>query len=451
MTAYNRLSFYDRQKIEEGLDVGKSFRQIGEILGRSTSTISREVKENRSPKASPQTKKVKCRELNCCTVTGLCEQCPYPHRVCVECKRIDCRGVCKTYAVQTSCLKLASAPWVCNSCNKRRYGCRRQGRMDYTALRADAKSVEVRRESRQGFDMTLNEMEKAAAMVKEGLSRGLSPYETSVAYAGVLKVSESTLYRLVEAGIGGLANIELERKVGFKPRRHTSQKKSTSHSKERSYEAFCALPKARQATTTEMDCVEGRRCDTQTGFTLYHRPSHLQLLFLLSEQEQDQVKKVLAHIKSICPEALFEELFATVLTDNGGEFGDEDGMDTLFGGSVGDPHLFYCDPRRSDQKCRCEKNHSEIRQLLPKDAKTPFDELDMWDMAVVASHINSNPRKILCGLSPIQMFKTMFGEEGTGFLMAAGIEEIPLDKLTLKPYIVDIERRKRGLPPINWK
>lgn len=451
MTAYRRLTIYDRQKIEEGLDESKSFRQIAEVIGRSPSTVSREVKENRSPKASTRQKKVKCRELNTCTVSGLCDTCSHPHSVCVECKLIDCRDVCEVYAVQTSCLKLARSPWVCNSCAKRRYGCKRTGRQEYIARRADAKSTEVRSESRQGFDMSLEKMEKAAAMIKEGLSRGLSPYETSVAYAGVLNVSESTMYRLVEAGVGGLANIELERKVGFKLRRHSSSKKSTSHNKKRSYEAFCELSKERQATTIEMDCMEGRRCDMQTALTLYHRPTHLQIPLLLPEQIQEEVTKTLIHLKSICPEELWLNLFSTVLTDNGDEFSDEDGMDELFGGNLGNPHLFYCDPRRSDQKAGCEKNHSECRQLLPKNGKTPFDELDVWDISVVASHVNSNPRKILCGLSPIQMFKAMFGGEGEGFLLALGIEEISLDKLTLKPYILDIERKKRGLPPINWK
>jgi len=137
------------------------------------------------------------------------------------------------------------------------------------------------------------------------------------------------------------------------------------------------------------------------------------------------------------------------LTDNGGEFCDEDGIDLIFGGARSNPRLFYCDLRRSDQKSRCEKNHSELRQLVPK-GKTPFDELDEWDVAVAASHANSNPRKALFGRSPIQMFKSIFGKDGCTFLDALGIEEIPLDKLVLKPKIIDIERQKRGLPPINW-
>lgn len=451
MTAYSRLSLYDRQKIEEGLDENLSFRSIAQSINRSPSTVSREVRDNRIAKATSRAKRGKCREQRCCTLTGLCAVCPHPHSVCVECTRIDCRDICSTYIAQVACPTTVASPWVCNGCLKRKYGCKRYSRTLYLAKSADAQASAVRSESRRGFDMTLEEMERAAMMIKEGLSRGLSPYETSIAYAGMLAVSESSVYRLVEAGIGGLANIELERKVGFRPRHHAAKKKSTSHGKERSYKAFCGLVEDRQATAIEMDCVEGRRCDAQVVLTLFHRPSHFQLLFLLSEHTQEQVTSALVYLQSICSKQLWARLFFTTLTDNGGEFCDEDGMDGLFGGKKSDPHLFYCDPRRSDQKGRCEKNHSEIRQLLPKEGNTPFDELDSWDMAVVASHTNSSPRKTLCGLSPIKMFKGMLGEDGEDLLATLGIEEMPLDRLVLKPWILDIEREKRGLPPLNWK
>ena len=449
MTAYKRLTLYDRKKIEEGLDAGLSFRTIADAIGKSPSTVSREVKENRSSKPSGRVKKSRCREQNHCSVRGLCDACPHQRAVCVECKRVDCRDVCTAYALQVSCLKVATSPWVCNSCTKRRYGCNRPGRMLYLANAADTKAAEIRSESRRGFDMGQDKAVAASVLINEGLSRGLSPYEISVAYAGRLSVSESTMYRLVDAGIGGLANIQLERKVAFRPRRHIRPKSTTKHSKERSYEAFSALGDDRKKTTLEMDCVEGRARDRQCALTLFQRTTHFQILALLPEQTDGHVRAALSYLKSQCPERLWKRLALTVLTDNGGEFSDEDGIDLVFGGCKSNPHLYYCDPRRSDQKCFCEKNHSEIRQLIPK-GKTPFDELDAWDLAVVSSHANSNPRKVLFDLSPIQMFKAVFGKDGREFLDALGIEEIPLDRLVLKPKIIDMERKKRGLPPINW-
>lgn len=450
MTAYKRLTLYERQKIEELLDHRLSFRKIAKTLGRDASTVSREIKNNRYRKdKKAKTGKVKCRERDECKVVGICRTCPFPKTLCRTCPNFDCRGRCSIYRKQGACTQIERAPWVCNGCPKKSYGCKRDVRMYYSASLADMKSCETRTESRSGFDMEEKYSEEVGELIKEGLGRGLSPYEISITYAARLEVSESTIYRMVNAGVGGCMNLELQRKVAFKPREHTKPKASTKHDKRRSYTAFQNLDEGRQATATEMDCIEGRRSDMQAALTLYNRPSHLQIPLLLAEHTQDEVIHVLSSVKDVCPAPLFKKLMATCLTDNGGEFSDEEVLDELFGGSVENPHLFYCNPGCSSNKPNCEKNHSEIRALLPK-GKTPFDELDAWDMAVVASHVNSTPRKSLCGKSPIQMFSAYYGEDGKEFLYTLGVEEIPPDRLFLKPQILDIERKKRGLPPINW-
>jgi len=449
MTDYNQLTLYDRQKIEEGLNDRLGFRAIARAIERSPSTVSREVKTNRTMKAVKAQKSV-CRNRNWCKLTGVCEVCRREGATCAACDIRDCSEVCRAYLSQVTCERLTKAPWICNGCRKNRYGCKRNNRMVYSAKAADVLSTERRSESRQGFDMPMERAEHIAAVVRPALKRGLSPYEVSVLYADMVDVSVSTLYRMIEAGVGDMANIDLERKVGFKPRAHTRCKSQTKHSKERNYEAFCALPEERQAAATEMDTVEGRKLDRQCLLTLYHKPSHAHLAFLMSAQECNETKDRLGHLRKVCPPSVFKCLTETVLTDNGGEMADEDGLDAIFGGTIKDPHLYYCDPRRSDQKAGCEKNHSELRQVFPK-VITPMDEVDNWDVAVALSHVNSTPRKVLCGKTPIQMFLTFFGDEGKELLDNLGIEEVHRDKIMLKPEILDIERRKRGLPPLFSK
>ena len=446
MKDYNQLTLYDRQKIEEGLNDCLGFRAIARTIERSPSTVSREVKENRTLKAVKAQKSV-CRNRNWCKFTAVCEVCRREGAICATCDIRDCQDMCKVYLAQITCERLTKAPWVCNGCRKNKYGCNRHNRMVYLAKAADVLSTERRSVSRQGFDMTSERAGHIAAVVRPALKRGLSPYEVSVLYADMVDVSVSTLYRMIEAGIGDMANIDLERKVGFKPRAHTKPRSQTRHSKERNYEAFSKLSEDRKAAATEMDTVEGRKCDRQCLLTLYHKPSHIHLAFLMSAQECDETKGALVYLGRICPPSVFKCLAETVLTDNGGEMADEDGIDAIFGGTLEDPHLFYCDPRRSDQKPHCEKNHSEIRQILPK-VITPMDEVDDTDVAVALSHVNSSPRKVLCGKSPIQMFLTFFGSKGRELLDNLGIKEIHRDKIVLKPEILDIERKKRGLPPL---
>ena len=93
-------------------------------------------------------------------------------------------------------------------------------------------------------------------------------------------------------------------------------------------------------------------------------------------------------------------VFRAVLTDNGAEFSDEGAIAALLGEGPGETRLFYCDPRRSDQKGACERNHVEIRKLLPKGAGLRFDRLSPADLALAMSHVNSEPRGALGFATP---------------------------------------------------
>lgn len=46
---YSQLTLKERKEIEAGLDRGDPFRGIASLIGRQPSTVSREVRENRSP------------------------------------------------------------------------------------------------------------------------------------------------------------------------------------------------------------------------------------------------------------------------------------------------------------------------------------------------------------------------------------------------------------------
>ena len=447
---YKQLSLKERREIEDGLYRGDSIREIARLIDRSASTVSREVKQNRVIQAH-KAKKASCREANWCKRSGICaEKCPYPGARCAGCDKVDCRSICPEYATQSACDILARCPWVCNPCRKRRYGCNRANRWVYDAKLAHDKAAQLRSDSRCGIDMERERAEVALAKIKEGLSRGLSPYELSVLYEDTIGVHRSTIYRWVEAGYGNLTNLELERKVGFKQRTHRTAK-ATSHSRWRSHAAFEKLPDAIKASATEMDTVVGRSADRQAVLTLYSRASHLQLALLLGEKSPAEVVRVLKVLKKTCPEKIFADLFRSVLTDNGEEFADEKGLGKVFGEGANpkaNPHLYYCDVRASQQKAGCEKNHSEIRQILQK-GRFVFDDLDIWDLSVVMSHANSNPRDALCGLSPIQMFCAAYGKEGQDFLERMGIEQMERDEMVLKPSVLDAERAKRGKEPVK--
>ncbi|WP_172137124.1 hypothetical protein [Adlercreutzia sp. ZJ473] len=64
----------------------------------------------------------------------------------------------------------------------------------------------------------------------------------------------------------------------------------------------------------------------------------------------------------------------------------------------------------------------------------------------------STPTRALSlgGKSPIQMLRFVYGDDDANALLdALGVYEVGRDELTLRPEILDVERAKRGEPPLT--
>ena len=70
-------------------------------------------------------------------------------------------------------------------------------------------------------------------------------------------------------------------------------------------------------------------------------------------------------------------------------------------------------------------------------------------MAVLMSQVNSQPRKSLGGKSPIQVFKSLYGDDGKKFLESLGVEELKTDELQLSLKAINDARIERGLSKIK--
>jgi IS30 family transposase len=119
---------------------------------------------------------------------------------------------------------------------------------------------------------------------------------------------------------------------------------------------------------------------------------------------------------------------------DGSEFSDADAIErSALPGRARRLSLFYCDPGQSQQKGGCERNHVDLRKLLPKGRGISLDALERAGTAVVMSQLNSEPRPSLGGLSPIRMLLAARGADGAALLDLLGIEEIPCEGLDLTP------------------
>lgn len=415
--AYGRLTRHERDTVQRMLERGASCREIARELGRSPSTVSAEVASHRFVTA------------------------PRERRG----ERVDAGT-----DLSAACPRLAAWPRCCNGCGRyRAIGCKRRPHVFYEARAAQLCADSVLVSSRRGIDADEPAAAEALALIRDGLGRGLSPEQLSARNGGPVDLSPSTIYRWVAAGYDGMTNMELRRKVGYRPRSRRAPGRATSHSARRSHESFLALGEDACAAAWEMDTVEGSREDSACLLTLLHRPSRLQLALPLAAKDAASVAAALAGVRSALGAGGMARVFGAVLTDNGSEFADEGAIAALIGERDGETRLFYCDPRQSQQKGACERNHVEIRKLLPKGRGLRFDRLGAADCALLMSHVNSEPRGALGFATPARAFRAMLGSDAVALLDAYGIEDVPIDELDLTPGLIARARAERGDAPLS--
>ena len=415
--AYGRLTRHERDTVQRMLERGASCRQIARELGRSPSTVCSEVASHRFVTA------------------------PRERRG----ERVDASA-----DLSAACPRLAAWPRCCNGCGRyRAIGCKRRPHVFYEARAAQLCADSVLVSSRRGIDADEPAAAARLEAIRGCLRRGLSPEQMAARNGGPVDLSPSTIYRWVAAGYDGMTNMELRRKVGYRPRRRAPAASATRHSPRRSYAAFLGLGEDACAAAWEMDTVEGAREDSACLLTLLHRPSRLQLALPLAAKDAESVAAALGGVRSVLGAGGTGRVFRAVLTDNGAEFSDEGAIAALIGEEPGETRLFYCDPRRSDQKGACERNHVEIRKLLPKGRGLRFDRLVPADLSLAMSHVNSEPRGALGFATPARAFRAMLGDDAAALLEAYGIEDVPIDELDLTPGLIARARAERGDAPLS--
>ena len=375
MTKHKHLTLSDRNDIQLGLERGETFKAIGQLILKDPTTVSKEVKRNRQVRDS--------------TSNNL------------------------------PCPLLDKAPFVCNGCPKRRQNCGFK-KIFYLAKQAQKQYEQTLVEAREGTPLNSQTFWDMDKIISDGVKKGQHIYHILKTHN--LDVSSSTVYRHIRKGYLSIAPIDLARAVKFKDRRKNNLPSIPKEAKKgRSYEDFLNYLALNQLNSwLEMDTVMGRMGGK---VLLTFNLSFCNFIFarLLDNKTALEVTKHLYDIKNTLHQADkdFFQLFPVILTDNGGEFArvDDIEMDVR-----GESKLFFCDPNRSDQKGRIEKNHTLIRDILPKG--TYFDNLTQEDINLVCSHVNSVKRAALNGKSAYELFTFTYGEEISKLL---GISKIPAE------------------------
>ena len=93
--------------------------------------------------------------------------------------------------------------------------------------------------------------------------------------------------------------------------------------------------------------------------------------------------------------------------------------------------LYFCDPYRSCQKPKVEKNHSLFRDIVPKGES--FDGFTQETVNLIFSNVNGVKRKSLNGKSPYDMFVFTYGEKIASML---GISFVPDNEVVQSPMLL---------------
>ena len=410
--SYNRIDKADREAIQNGLGKRKGCREIARSIGRSPAAVTEEVRRHRTWKDGER------------------------------------RGeIVPADPEDVSCSHLLRWPWTCNGCTAYTRKCGRRQRMEYKAALAQAASEKTRSESRRGINRREEDFERIAFEIRSAILDGKSPEQICPAKPH-LGLAPSTLYRWAERGYFSMSPMDFRRRVGYRPRKGQSERRPTSHGEERSYAAFCALPEEQRARACEMDTVLGKARDEQCLLTLFLRPCKVQPVLLLPKKASGAVASALDSLERAMGKHPFKRLFGIILTDNGVEFADTAAIEASAFGGDARCKVYYCDVRASQQKGACERNHVELRKMLPKRRGISFDDLTERDCAFVMSHVNSQPRPSLMGMSPLGMLRAADEEARDALCVALGMEEIPFDALALTLDAVNAQRAERGLGPL---
>lgn len=434
-----QLTLDQREVVADGLSHGWSARKIARSIGVSPSTVTREVKANRTVRERDRKRAislaVRCANYGTCDHVGkACPHCSTQRTRCKRCRTRSCIDSCPDYR-RKMCPDTEKWPYICPS------GCPRRGRCTYPKCSYDASSAEAHHrerlsESRSGIALTPEELTQMKEIVVPLVKRGQSFEAIWAEHADELPVGVRTAYNYQADGILGVADLELPRKVRLRPRKRRPGKgRDRVDRTGRTFEDFQALPLAEQALGVQADSVCGFETNRRDLLSLLLLASGLHIYLGKAHGSPRATVEAFDGLERMLggPEA-FEAVFGVILADRGTEFDDWEGMErSCMVEGARRCRVFYCDPMESNQKARCERDHVELRRILPK-GRSDFDALTPWDIATVSSHVNSYPRPARGGRCALDLASGVVPPE---LLEQLGIERVPADQVTLRPSLIE--------------
>ena len=384
------LTHEDRCEIEECLGKRMTFKSISALIAKDPTTVSYEVKHHRTEHRN--------------SFTTSDEPCPL----------------------------LLKAPFVCNGCPKKHSASCRHVRFVYRAVSAQKEYRELLSDSREGIPLNKQEFYDDDRIISDGIARGQHLYQIIAVNQDVLSASQSSIYRYFQKGYLSASVIDLPRAVKFKPRRSRRDEYVPSGIRVgRSYDDFLLYKEQNNLERhVELDTVIGR-IGGKVILTVHFSSCNFMTGLLLDNKTAAAAAAAFSGLKDrLRTDFSVSALFDVLLADNGGEFSDVFSFENDPDGNR-EIHMFFCDPMTPSQKPRIEKNHTLLRDILPKGSS--FDDLTQDSVNLIFSHVNSVCRPLYGGKSAYDLFSFLYSEQAA---RALGIVRIPAADVIQSPLLL---------------
>ena len=286
--------------------------------------------------------------------------------------------------------------------------------------------------TRRGINLTPEELDEINSIVSPLIRKGQSVAHIYATHKVHLPCSKRTLYSYIDSNLLTVKNIDLPRKVKYKPRRSKKVRELSNavYRDGRTYIDFeNYISQNTEVNVVEMDTVEGGHSG-KVFLTLYFRNCSFMLVFLMEHNSQRCVADVFNTLEKLLGFRTFQKLFPLILTDNGSEFKRPDIIEFNEKGKQR-TRVFFCNPYESWQKGRIEKNHEFIRYIIPKGKS--FNSHTQEDITRMANHINSVARASLNDNTPFELASLLLDKK---LLKVLGLHAIAHDEVLLKPALL---------------
>lgn len=396
---YQRYNEGIVNKISESLSIYRSASDAAKEMGIDVSGLIKHIKKYRVIKETLEINKCSYK-TTCQKKNEACDKCRYMSlynqvKRCASCKN-GCNQICSDFTKTPLCLSLNKWPYVCNHCSKREK-CRLNKYfydpcLVWKALQNNRSNPRKGSHAGEGEFIRLSNL--LVPLIKEKHQSLPQIFQT---HKEEIRWSYPTILSFIDKGlIPNLKNIDLTKRIRY-PKEYKKNKGEPTNFAfltGRTYDDFIAYVSENPfVEVVEMDTVLSGKGDNACLLTLLFRKSNFMLAFLLKDKTTEEVERVFTWIKSQLGIKLYKQTFACVLTDNGSEFANPKSIEFDYETGERVFHLFYCDPGKSGQKGKIEKNHVELRKVFPKSIFFSIYSQDDIDLAL--SHINSEPRALL--------------------------------------------------------